>query len=89
MSSSGLASAMFSAPMGQALRQALLSQPAQLVGVMEGRPAKRMMYDADLKLWVEGHTVFSKGRFIGPTGKFVVWQEGADRYWRGKDDSQI
>lgn len=55
----------------------------------EGRPAKRMMYDADLKLWVEGHTVFSKGRFIGSTGKFVVWQEGADRYWRGKDDSQI
>jgi len=52
----------------------------------DGRPAKRMMYDADLKIWVEGHTAFSKGRFIGQTGTFVVWQEGADRYWRGKEN---
>jgi hypothetical protein len=54
----------------------------------DGRPAKRMMYDADLKIWVEGHTAFSKGRFIGPTGTFVVWKEGADRYWRGKENTQ-
>ena len=40
---------MFSAPMGQALRQALLSQPAQLVGVMEGRPAKRGVMTGILK----------------------------------------
>ena len=53
----------------------------------DGRGAKKMMYDADLKLWVEGHTVFSKGRFIGRTGTFVIWQEGADRYWRGKDEN--
>jgi len=39
----------------------------------DGRGAKKMMYDADLKLWVEGHTVFSKGRFIGRTGTFVIW----------------
>jgi len=52
----------------------------------DGRGAKKMMYDADLKLWVEGHTVFSKGRFIGRTGTFVIWQEGADRYWRGKEE---
>lgn len=48
-----------------------------------GRPAMKMMYDADLKLWVEGHTVFSKGRFIGPTGTFVTWAEGASSYWNG------
>ena len=54
----------------------------------DGRGAKKMMYDADLKLWVEGHTVFSKGRFIGRTGTFVIWQEGADRYWRGKENTQ-
>ena len=53
----------------------------------DGRGAKKMMYDADLKLWVEGHTVFSKGRFIGRTGTFVIWKEGADRYWRGKDEN--
>ena len=48
-----------------------------------GRPARRMMYDADLKIWVEGHTAFSKGRFIGDPGNVVIWQEGADRYWKG------
>lgn len=53
----------------------------------DGRPAKRMMYDADLKIWVEGHTAFSKGRFIGSTGTYVVWKEGADRYWRGKENN--
>lgn len=53
-----------------------------------GLGAEKMMYDADLKLWVEGHTVFSKGRFIGTTGSHVIWKEGADRYWRGKEHTQ-
>lgn len=52
----------------------------------DGRPATRMMYDADLKIWVEGHTAYSKGRFIGPTGNYVIWKDGADRYWRGSKD---
>ena len=50
----------------------------------DGRPARRMMYDADLKIWVEGYTAFSKGRFIGETGKYIIWQRGAAEYW-GKD----
>lgn len=50
----------------------------------EGRPAKRMMFDADLKVWVEGHVAFSKGRFIGETAKYIIWQEAADTYWQGK-----
>ena len=49
-----------------------------------GRPAVNMMYDADLKLWVEGHTVFSKGRFMGDTKEYVIWEEGAQRYWEGR-----
>ena len=49
-----------------------------------GRAAVNMMYDADLKLWVEGHTVFSKGRFMGDTKEFVSWPEGAERYWEGR-----
>ena len=49
-----------------------------------GRAAAAMMYDADLKLWVEGHTVFSKGRFMGETKEFVTWPEGAQRYWEGR-----
>ena len=49
-----------------------------------GRPATNMMYEADLKLWVEGHTVFSKGRFMGETKEYVTWEEGAQRYWEGR-----
>ena len=47
----------------------------------DGRPARKMMYDADLKIWVEGYTAFSKGRFFGETGRYVVWQRGAAEYW--------
>lgn len=46
-----------------------------------GKAAVSVMYDASLKVWVEGYTAFSKGRFIGETGKYTIWQEGADRYW--------
>ena len=53
-----------------------------------GRAAQNMMYEADLKLWVEGHTVFSKGRFMGPTKEHVTWEEGAQRYWEGRKKEQ-
>lgn len=46
-----------------------------------GRAAKSVMYDASLKIWVEGYKAFSKGRFIGTTGEFAIWSEGATRYW--------
>lgn len=46
-----------------------------------GRSARSVMYDAALKIWVEGYIAFSKGRFIGPTGQYMVWQEGASKYW--------
>ena len=49
-----------------------------------GRAAKSVIYDADLKIWVEGWTAFSKGRFIGETGKAVLWEKGADGYWGEK-----
>jgi hypothetical protein len=54
----------------------------------DGRPATRMMYDASLKIWVEGYTAFSKGRFIGTTGKCVIYDKGAQRYWEGKEQEQ-
>lgn len=47
----------------------------------DGRPAFRMKYLAGLKIWVEGYTAFSKGRFIGDTGKAVIWEAGAKDYW--------
>lgn len=46
-----------------------------------GSAAKSVMYDATLKIWVEGFKAFSKGRFIGPSGAFTIWDEGAERYW--------
>lgn len=46
-----------------------------------GALAQRVMYDADLKILVEGHKAISKGRYIGETGEFTVWEKGAERYW--------
>lgn len=43
--------------------------------------AERVMYDADLKIWVEGHKAISKGRYIGKTGEYVTWDLGAEHYW--------
>lgn len=50
-----------------------------------GRPAARVMFDATLKIYVEGFRAFSKGRFIGPLGYYTVWDEGAGKHWGGKD----
>lgn len=52
----------------------------------EGRPAKGVEYDAGLKIWVEGHVAFSKGRFIGTKGRAVIWRKGAEDYWGGPMD---
>lgn len=41
-----------------------------------GRAARSVKYDAMLKIWVEGFVAFSNGRFIGETGKAVIWKEG-------------
>lgn len=49
-----------------------------------GSAAKSVMYDAALKIWVEGFKAFSKGRFIGDKGEFTIWDDGAKKYW-GED----
>ena len=46
-----------------------------------GNAARRVMYDATLKVWVEGYKATSKGRFIGCTGEYIIWAEGAQTYW--------
>lgn len=46
-----------------------------------GRTARSVMYDASLKIWVEGYRAFSKGRYIGPTGQYTIWEERAKIYW--------
>jgi len=47
----------------------------------EGRSAKSVMYASTLKIWVEGYRAFSKGRYIGTTGCYTIWPEGALKYW--------
>lgn len=46
-----------------------------------GRSAVSAMYDASLKVWVQGHRAFSKGRFIGEKGYYTIWEEGAKKFW--------
>jgi hypothetical protein len=50
-----------------------------------GRSAKSVAYDATLKIWVEGHKAISKGRYLGPTGEYVIWPEKAAVYWGKKN----
>ena len=47
----------------------------------DGRVAKKVAFDAALKIYVEGKRAFSKGRFIGPKGYYDIWPEEAARYW--------
>ena len=46
-----------------------------------GRAAKSVMYDATLKIRVEGFRAFSKGRFIGPVGHYDIDRIKAPIYW--------
>ena len=39
-----------------------------------GDAAVGLMYDATLKIWVEGGIAFSKGRFKGQTGEYVAYR---------------
>lgn len=46
-----------------------------------GRAAKSLMYDASLKIYIEGFRAFSKGRFIGPVGHIDIVPHKARAYW--------
>lgn len=47
------------------------------------------MYDASLKIWVEGYKAFSKGRFFGSTGEITLWRQGAEEYWEGRKNREV
>jgi len=47
-----------------------------------GQTAKSIMYDASLKIWIQGYRAFSKGRFYGNEAHYTIWEKGAERYWR-------
>jgi hypothetical protein len=42
-----------------------------------GRTAVSVMYDASLKIWVEGYRATSKGRYFGSKGYYTIWDERA------------
>lgn len=48
-----------------------------------GKVATKILYDADLKIWVEGFKAFSKGRYLGEYASegLTIWEEGAQKYW--------
>jgi hypothetical protein len=46
----------------------------------EGRTAKRIKFDVDVKIRVEGFKAFPSSRFKG-NKEFVIWEEGAAEYW--------
>lgn len=46
----------------------------------EGRSARKVMYDADVKIFVQSFRAVCKGRFITEPGNhFTIWAEGAAR----------
>lgn len=48
----------------------------------EGRAAKKVAYDADVKIFVQGFRAMCKGRFItAPGNYYTIWEEGAAKYW--------
>lgn len=48
----------------------------------DGRTGKKVQYDAEMKIYVEGYRATSKGRSFGEAGaSFTIWDEGAAKYW--------
>lgn len=51
----------------------------------DGRAAKKIKYDAELKIHVEGFRAISHGRTQGEKGYYTIWKEGAEKIW-GKEN---
>lgn len=79
----------------QALKEALPGKLLIFVSHADGmrpagRIAKKVEYDADIKILVEGFRASCKSRYMDTPGvPFTVWPEGAAKYWLGKDNTDI
>ena len=51
----------------------------------EGRTAKFVRYDADIKIRIEGYTAFPVSRYGGGE-PFIIWDQGAAIYWKDTDN---
>lgn len=47
----------------------------------EGRPARFIQYDADVKIRIEGYKAFPTSRYGGGE-PFTIWHQGAKDYWQ-------
>ena len=55
----------------------------------EGRAAKKVEYDADIKIFVEGFKASCKSRFMDRPGvPFIIWEEGAIKYALGEPEGE-
>lgn len=55
-------------------------------GLPDGKIARKIRYDSDVKMRVEGYKVFVTTRYEVPEkgeggADFVIWEEGARKYW--------
>ncbi len=53
-----------------------------------GQTAEKVMYDADLKILIEGFRAISKGRYIGKLGYYTIWEDGAKMYWEDQTNNE-
>lgn len=78
----------------QAMKEALPGKLLIFISHAEGmrpagRAAKKVEYDADIKILVDGFRASCKSRYMDTPGvPFTVWAEGAAKYWLGREPEQ-
>ncbi|MBF6607475.1 MAG: hypothetical protein ITG00_01920 [Flavobacterium sp.] len=71
------------------LKELMLSKGKGIIWISQakgklpkGSLADDIMYDVDLKLFVEGFKLFPDGRLNGGGESFTIWPERAAKYWK-------
>jgi predicted RNA-binding protein with PIN domain len=54
----------------------------------DGYVADKIRYDSAIKVYVEGYVAFVKSR-LGGNNPYVIWEEGAKKYWGKEYKSKI
>jgi hypothetical protein len=54
----------------------------------DGRTADKIRYDAGIKVHVQGYVGFVISRY-GGNHPYIIWPEGARKYWNRKDYAKI
>lgn len=56
----------------------------------DGATAKKVRYDADVKVFVQGFVAFVKSRYLdGDPKNYVIWEKGARNTWGAKYNSVV